>query len=333
MIGHNPGRVTTQGEILSRKFCENGYPVTSVSQYNNRYARLADVIGTLIRSRRDVDILMLQVYAERSFVVEDIASALSKRFGHRIIMILRGGTIQQFMNRFPQWSRRVFRRAHALVAPSNFLASAVAKHGFHVSIIPNVIDCSRYPYRQRTAVKPKLLWMRAFYDYYNPILAVRVLARLTREFPDANLVMAGPELGDELRVKRLVKQLRLETRVRFAGFLNHAAKVREFGEADIFLNTNTIDNMPVSVIEACAFGLPVVATAIGGIPDFLTDGDTALLVPNNDDEAMAAAVIGLLTNPPLVARLSTNGRQLAERSSWDNVHSHWEELFAEVLGR
>ena len=120
--------------------------------------------------------------------------------------------------------------------------------------------------------------------------------------------------------------------VRFPGFLDSKGKIREAEQADIFLHTNEIDNMPVSVLEACAMGLPVVATGVGGIPDLLTDGETALLVPCGDVESMVHSIQRLLTEPELAARLSANGRWLAERSSWEEVHPRWQRVFARVLG-
>jgi glycosyltransferase involved in cell wall biosynthesis len=121
--------------------------------------------------------------------------------------------------------------------------------------------------------------------------------------------------------------------VRFPGYLNMATKVREGNAAAIFLNTNHVDNMPVSVIEACAMGLPVVATNVGGIPDLLTDGETGLLVPDDDDQAMSGTVLRLLRDPELAGRLSANGRKLAERSSWKRVRLQWEQLFANVMAQ
>jgi glycosyltransferase involved in cell wall biosynthesis len=92
--------------------------------------------------------------------------------------------------------------------------------------------------------------------------------------------------------------------------------------------------MPVTVIEACAFGLPVVATKVGGIGCLLEDGTNGLLVPADDPEKMAKAVVRLLEDPGLVRRISENGRSLAERSSWRSVQVQWEDLFADMgLGR
>src|SRR5262245_10798446 len=101
MIGRNPGCTTTQGEILSDLFKDEGWSVISVSALPNRYMRLVDIVATLMRSRRRIDVLIVQIYGERSFVVEDIASWLGHQFGHRIVMVLRGGTLPDFMSRFP----------------------------------------------------------------------------------------------------------------------------------------------------------------------------------------------------------------------------------------
>jgi glycosyltransferase involved in cell wall biosynthesis len=121
--------------------------------------------------------------------------------------------------------------------------------------------------------------------------------------------------------------------IRFVGFLDMAGKAREGSLAEVFLNTNRIDNMPVSVVEACAMGIPVVSTAVGGVPDLLQDGETGLLVPDDDDGAMAAAVKRLLRDPVLAGRLSLNGRQLAESCSWEAVRPQWEEVIRTAAGR
>src|SRR2546421_8450230 len=124
LVGRNPGYVTTQGEILAAHFAAAGYCVTATSSAANRYARLVGIVSALIRSRRRVDTMLLQVYGGPSFVVEDIASALARRFGQRIVMHLRGGAMPVFMARFPRWTARVLGRADAIVVPSAFLARA-----------------------------------------------------------------------------------------------------------------------------------------------------------------------------------------------------------------
>lgn len=331
MVGRNRGYVTTQGLILSDLFKESGYPVVSVSALTSRYMRLADIVATLVRQRSVSDILILDVYGGPSFVVEDVASLLGSRFGQRIVMCLRGGAMPEFMSRFPRWARRVLGRADAIVAPSAYLARAAARYGFRAQVIPNVVNLAAYPYRHRRRLTPRLFWMRSFQPAWNPEMAVRVLARVRQETPEATLVMAGQDQGTQAEVMRLARNLRLDGAARFPGFLDRAAKAREGDAADIYINTNRVDNMPVAVVEACAMGLPVVSTAVGGIPDLLTDGETGLLVPDDDDRAMSEAVRRLINDPELAGRLSAQGRRLAERSSWEQVRSQWEQLFGELV--
>jgi glycosyltransferase involved in cell wall biosynthesis len=334
MIGRNPGYVTTSGETITDLFVSAGYPVISVSTSTNRYVRLLDIITTLIRRYREIDIQCLQVYGGLSFLVEDIASWLGRLCKRqRMVMVVRGGLIPEFLRRYPNWYRRVLSRADCIVAPSPYLAREVTRHGFTVQVIPNVVDLPVYPYRYRRHLKPRLLWMRTFHPAYNPEMAIRVLALVQKVVPEITLVIAGQDKGTQDAVQRLARRLGLENVARFPGYLDMAAKVREGKTADIFLNTNHVDNTPVSLIEACAMGLPVVATNVGGIPDLLTDGETGLLVPDDDDEAMAAAILRLLRDPDLAGRLSANGRQLAERFSWAQVRPQWEELFARVVRR
>ncbi|HEV8700167.1 MAG TPA: glycosyltransferase family 4 protein [Candidatus Polarisedimenticolia bacterium] len=330
MAERHSGYVVTQGVVLSGRFRSAGYPVVTASASPNRYLRLLDVARTIVQRRGAIDILIVHVYSGPSFVVEDVASWLGRRFGLRIILLLHGGAMPEFMAKFPDWTRRVLGRADAIVAPSPFLARSAAAHGFECQVIPNLIDLNRYPHRRRGTLEPRLFWMRSFHPVYNPILAVRVLERLRATHPRATLVMGGPDKGMQSEVQALARRIGLGDAVRFPGFLDMAGKAREGQAADVFINTSRVDNMPVCVVEAAAMGIPVVSTAVGGVTDLVQDGETALLVPDDDVEAMAGSIQRLLRDPDLAGRLSEKGRRLAERSAWEQVHPLWEALFARL---
>ncbi len=319
-----------QGQILSDLFAGAGYPVISTSAKLNRYARLLDIAQTIVSTRNDIDILIIEVYGGRSFVVEDIASRLGNRFGKHIVMWLHGGALPEFMARYPKWSHRVLKRAGVLVTPSAYLARALAAHGFTAHVVPNVIDREAYPFRLRKLARPRLFWMRSFEPMYDPALAVRVLARLRESTPDARLVMAGRDGGYESETRQLAEQLGVAGAVEFIGFLDLPGKLRVGQDCDVFINTSQVDNTPVAILEACAMGLPVVSSAVGGIPDLLTNGETGLLVNERSAAAFASAIEQLLHNPDLVERLSSRGLDLADQSSWQRVRPQWETIFSSL---
>lgn len=330
MLGVHQGWVTTQGEILARLFSREGWPVEAVSSRIHPGPRSLEMVSAVLMRRGSFDLAFLQVFGGRSFIIEDAVSLACQIRGLPCIMTLRGGGMPDFVDRHRAWVLRVLGRATRIVAPSEFLKEVVSGLGLASVVIPNVLELDKYPFRERRAAEPRLLWMRTFHNVYNPELAVRAFKLVREEFPAATLVMAGQEKGLGPAVRNLVRKLGLWDAVEFPGFLEFEDKAREASRAALFLNTNRIDNMPVSVVEAGAFGLPIVATAVGGVRCLLQDGITGLLVRDDDPQAMAQAILRVLRDPGLAGRLSRGSRALAERSGWPLVRPQWERVIQEA---
>jgi glycosyltransferase involved in cell wall biosynthesis len=331
MLGANPGWGPSHGEVLGELLLRSGYEVLLTSRCLNRGLRLCDMAGSLLRWARRVDIVVVMVFSGLGFGAADVPSWIAKRLHKPLVLALHGGNLPAFAGRHPTWSRRVLSRGDVLVAPSEYLAVAMSRLGFEARVIPNILPMESYTYRERRSSAPRLLWMRAFQDVYQPEMAIEVLRLLRSSYPAARLTMAGQDKGKFEDVRRLAQVHGLGDQVRFPGFLDAAGKQREFESHDIFINTSRVDNMPVSLAEAAAAGLPVVTTAVGGIPYVFRDKHSALLVTNGDAPAMARAVERLVELPDLTARLSRNGRMVAESCGWTRVTSGWERLFGEML--
>ncbi len=102
---------------------------------------------------------------------------------------------------------------------------------------------------------------------------------------------------------------------------------RLLDEADVFLNASRIDNQPVSILEAFASGLPVVTTSTGDIGAMVRQGETGLLVPARDPEAMAAAALRLLDEPALATGLARRARVVASEHAWPRVREEWRAAY------
>ena len=331
ILGRNSKYAPSQGQIIADLFAKEDVEVSCVSSKINRAARLAEIIQTLIKGAKAFDCVLLDTFSGLSFITADVTSLICRVLKVPIVMVLHGGNLPQFIRKHPRWTKRVFNRANALVAPSPFLAEKIGVLGYEIKVIPNVIDLANYPYRERSAIAPKLIWMRSFHRIYNPEMAIKVLAKLREIEPGATLTMAGTDKGLETKVRKMAKEMGLSDAVRFAGFLDPEGKLTEFSKADIYINTNRVDNMPVTVVEACALGLPVVATNVGGLPYLISHGENGLLVPNEDVGSMVKNIKILLENPELTKKISQNGRNLAEKSAWKTVRPELEALFSKLL--
>jgi len=161
------------------------------------------------------------------------------------------------------------------------------------------------------------------------ILQNKTDLRVQQRIPSASLVVAGYGSQREL-LEELVRTLQLRN-VEFTGRVSPAEMGRLLNEADILLNSPDIDNMPLSLIEAQAAGLPVVSTSTGGIPYIVKDGETGLLVPPGDDEAMAAASLRLLEEPGLALGIARAARAAClEQFTWPAVQAAWVRVYREL---
>lgn len=333
MLGRNPNYTPSQGQIIADLFTNEGYKISSVSSKINRVTRLTEIIKTLIKGYRTFDIVLIGTFSGLNFIISDVAGFLCRVLKLPVIMFLHGGNLPQFIQKHPRWAKRVLNRANRLIAPSSFLAEKIGALGYEIQVIPNVIDLSRYPCQERSKISPRLIWMRSFHPIYNPEMAIKVLAQLRESEPEAILTMAGADKGLEDKVKLMAEEMNLSDVVRFAGFLDLEKKLKEFSDADIYINTNRIDNMPVSVVEARALGLPIIATNVGGLPYLIEHGENGFLVPSEDVNSMVKNIKMLLDSPELTKKISQNGRVLAERSAWTSVRQEWEKLFEKILER
>lgn len=331
MLGHRAGWAPGPGEVLAELLEDAGLSAVTTSAQPRGPARLLDTALSLARWRGEVDAVVAMVFSGLGFAFADLAGLLARRLLRRpLVLWLHGGNLPAFAARRPRWTGRVLRRADRLVVPTLFLGEAFAELGPRISVIPNPLRLIDYPFRHRRHAAARLLWMRTFHPLYRPEMAVEALARLRRTAPDATLTMAGRDRGALAETRRRAAALGVAEAVRFAGFLDLAGKQQALASHDVFLNTNRVDNAPVSVIEAAAAGLPVVATDVGGMRHLVRHEESALLVADGDAAAMAAAVARLLAEPALAARLSAAGRQLAARCDAPLVRRHWLRLFAEL---
>ncbi len=328
--GGRPNQAVSQNETLASLFTTLGYRVRQASTVRRPSLRTAHQILALFAWRK-VDVLIIAVFSGPSFWIADFSTLIGKLTHKRMILFLHGGNLPVFGPAHRNRVERVFARADRILAPSDFLAETFREWGYDVQVIPNVLSIERYQYRNRWAPTPHLLWMRTFHEHYDPEMAVRVLARVAANYPEATMTMAGADHGLLAATKAEAKRLGLTDRITFPGYMDEAQKRQAFADHDVFLNTNIVDNMPVSLLEAAASGLVPVATAVGGIPKMVTDGVDGILVEAGDDEAMAEQVVSLLADPERFADVSAAARGLAERSAWPAVRKLWSAELSLIL--
>jgi glycosyltransferase involved in cell wall biosynthesis len=278
--------------------------------------------------RKQYQVAVVDVYSGRAFWWAEAVSWMLRKLHKPYVLALHGGNLPIFSATHETRVRKLLLSASAVTAPSRYLLETMKAYRPDILLIPNSIDTRGYEFRCRQEASPRLVWLRAFHDTYHPELAVKTLAILVNQFPDAHLTMIGPDKGDGSlqRTREEAEKLGLINRLTLIGSIPKSEVSANLTSADIFLNTSRADNTPVSVLEAMACGLCVVSTNVGGIRYLLNDQQDSLLVPPDDPQAMASAVWRVLSNPGFSGRLSAQARAKAEGFDWLSVIPLWDRL-------
>ncbi len=320
-------------EDLAERLAEIGFSLLSTSSQRLRASRMIDMAHTILSRRKDYEAAYIEVYSGLAFIWAEICASLLARIQRPFVLALHGGGLPDFFRKNPNRMRRLLSGAKKVVSPSWFIIKSLPAIKPQIQYMPNAVNLPRYPFRWRKQVEPRIVWLRAFHDIYNPEMAVNTLAEINKVIPNPTLTMIGPDKGDGSlqRTLKQVERLNLRSRVKLTGAILKTNVPSELSKGEIFINTTHFESFGISVMEAAACGLPIVSTRAGEIEFLWDDGVNALLVPTDDHHAMADAILRLMFEPGLAGCLSFNGRKNCDQFSWNYILPAWEQLFIKVV--
>jgi glycosyltransferase involved in cell wall biosynthesis len=228
----------------------------------------------------------------------------------------------------------VLRHADAWIAVSAELRHAIEAAGVapaRIRVIPNGVDTARFrPVAGATGPEPRVVFVGRLVSQKALPVLLTAWSRVVDQIPGVTLdiVGAGP-LGPEMQ--GLSARLGLGAGVRFLGF---QADVQPFLErAAVFVLPSRVEGLSNALLEAMAAGIPVVATRVGGTEDVVIDGHTGLLVAPDDPEALADALVALLTARERAREMGRHGRaRVMERYGLSRVADEYLAVYGDIAG-
>jgi sugar transferase (PEP-CTERM/EpsH1 system associated) len=326
-----PGRLAPQVEALGARVACLGKP-------SGLHLRTMGRMGTLLRTLRPDIVHTHQIGAlfyagpagrlsgARAVVHTEHGKHYPGRFRTRLLARLAG-----------RWAERFF-------CVSQDIATAAVALGIvpsrKVRVVPNGIDTTRFGQGgDRTAVRrwlglpPEAIVIGTvgrLDEIKRQDLLIRAFGVVRVRFPEVHLLLVGDgPRRDELR--GLAEGLGLIDCVHFAGY--QAEPERFLQAMDLFALTSRSEGMPLSILEAWAAGLPVVASRVGGLPELIAQGRTGLLFAPDDETELARALAELIGDPGRAQQIGARGRDRA-RSQFDvsvmagRYDGHYRELLA-----
>lgn len=277
---------------------------------------------------KDYDVIHVFSASYWSFLLSPApAMLIAKLYGKKILLNYRSGEAEDHLRNWRS-ALPIIRLADKVVAPSGYLVEVFGRFGVRAEVVPNTLDFSRFVFRERQPLHPVLISNRNFEPLYNVECVLRAFALVQLEIPEARLILVGDGSQRDW-LHALAIELKLKN-VEFIGQIAPEEMPAQYERADIFINASNIDNMPTSHIEAFACGLPVVTSDAGGIPYIVEHERTGLMAPKGDHIALSDAVLRVLEDFGLAARLVRAARGECEKYQWSSARQGWLRIYQEL---
>jgi len=269
---------------------------------------------------------------------------VGRLFHCHIILHMHGGNFDKLNEGDPRliqlYTRRILGFADAVIAVSaewkNRLAKLIPPE--RIYLFKNCIDIHQIQNKNTCCATDQvtLLFLGRIGEQKGAFDLVEAVHSLQPERLPMHVLMVGPEEqpGDRVRLEKLLEEYQLTNTIELVGGVAREKALQLYGEAGLFVLPSYYEGLPMVILEALAAGLPIVATPVGGIPEFVRDGYNGFLTPIGDVPALACKLRTLVQDLDLRVSMGKRSRQMAEQElDVDLYVDQLIELYTSILAK
>lgn len=318
------GGISGQVDILQKMLQADGH-TAEVFSTKASFLRRMLLPFKLKSAGKGFDVFHIHCCSNWGFLPAVVGVSVGRRLGKRIVLTYHGGGGEKFFDRHPKLVRHYLTRTDANIVLSGFLAQVFEKHGLPFVTIPNILELDDSRFRQREKLQPNYICTRAHEPLYNIPCILRAFHKVQSIRPEATLTLVGGGSEHE-NLMRMAEELGLQN-VTFTGRVANEDIYTYLNRADIMLSAPTVDNMPVSVLEAMNAGLLVISSKVGGVPYMVKNNNTGLLFDSDDSDALAGKMLWAVDNQTVARAIALQGHKAVSRYRWENIKEQLYETY------
>jgi glycosyltransferase involved in cell wall biosynthesis len=326
------------------------YYFRNFSEYLSRTMVLPTPYYLPILARKEIkDFDVIHIHEHRT-VLEVVVCHYAKKYNIPYILQAHGSVLPTFQNQRLKNTFDLFFGYGILKDATKLIALTKTETGQYkkmdvdenkIEIVPNGIDLSKHDnlpkrgeFRKKYSIgddEKVILYLGRIHKIKGLDLLVKTFSDLIKELDDIRLVIVGPDDGFLSTLKKQIEDLKIDGRILFAGPLYERDKLEAYVDADVYVLPSVYETFPVTVLEACACGTPVIVTDRCGIADIV---NKVGYVVEYDKDQLRDAIIKILSDEGLRRRFGENGKRLVGvEFGWGPIVRKIEGIYETTLAK
>lgn len=307
------------------------------SNGKNAIANLLQLIYSLVAITlklvfcRSIRIVHIHTASYNSFKRSALFIFIAKFFKRKVVIHIHGGGFKEYYEKNTSFVRRNLLKCDTIVALTGYWKEYFNGLGFeNVAIVPNIVDSLVVQDRKYNDGKIHILYLglitkaKGIYDLLD------VINEYKTEFENKITLHVGGN-GETTTIQNIIKEQNLSDIVKFEGWVSGEKKVELLNNTDIFILPSYTEGLPISILEAMSYKLPVISTPVGGIPEVVKDGENGFLITPGDKGALYNAIIKLVADKRLRVDMGEKSYKKVQPHFPENVSKELENIYTVLL--
>lgn len=282
-----------------------------------------------------IRLVHIQTASYTSFYRDSFYLLVAKLLRKKVVLHLHGGEFELFYRQTPRYCQFICRQADCLVGVSQYFVQVFEQFSLnsHIVCLYNPVPLPRLDLSEDKYEDKDLLHV-SFLGTINETKGVFEILDCWQRYRSyfegrVRLNLAG--IGEEDRLRAQILEHNLQDLITYHAWVDADAKAKLLNDTDIYLQPSHFESLGIAIIEAMSYGIPVVASRVGGIPELIKDQENGLLISPSCVEELFSAIAYLVERPQERARMGLSGLQRAQRFGTETIENAIKKLYIDLL--
>ena len=280
----------------------------------------------------NIQIVHIHTASYRSFFKDSLYLLIAKLFNKKVILHLHGGEFEKFYSHNKKYCNWICHKADCIVGVSKYFGNLFERLDLNkeIKVIYNAVDKPLYSKKELSNPTLNILFLGTIDENKGIFDTIECFAKHIDYFQD-KVILHICGVGDSERLTAMIEKYQLHNNIKYHGWVNYQEKNRLLSISDIYIQPSYFESLGIAIIEAMGYGIPIVASRTGGIPELVETGKNGILITPGSTDELFNALSSLIEDSSLRQKMGECSLKSSTQFTLEKMESDIVELYKSLL--